>query len=66
MELNRLSLRSDFAPIRMNLLVQIVQAVVLQDTTATILMCTYKQSFELDTNVQEKIFSENKGAKVSK
>ena len=50
----------------MNLLVQMAQAVAFQDTTATPLMCTYKQSFKLITNAQEQIFSRNKVAKVSK
>ena len=66
MELNPLSLRSDFAPTRMNLSVQMTQVVALQDTTTTLLMCTHKQSFELVTNAQEKIFSKNKVARVSK
>ena len=42
------------------------QAVALQDTMATLLMCTHKQSFELGTNAQEKIFSKNKVTRVSK
>ena len=66
MELNPLSLRSDFAPTRMNQSVQMTQVVALQDTTATLLMCTHKQSFELVTNAQEKIFSKNKVARVPK
>ena len=66
MEINPLSLRSDFAPTRMNLLVQMAQAVAFQDITATLLMCTYKQNFKLITNAQEKIFNKNRGAKVSK
>ena len=66
MELNPLSLRSDFAPTRMNLSVQMAQVVAFQDTTTTLLMCTHKQSFELVTNAQEKIFSKNKVARVSK
>ena len=66
MELNPLSLRSDFAPTGMNLLVQMAQAIAFQDTTGTLLMCTHKQNFELVTNAQEKIFNKNRGAKVSK
>ena len=50
----------------MNPLVQMAHAVVFQDTTAILLMCTHKQNFELITNAQEKIFSKNRGAKVSK
>ena len=50
----------------MNLSVQMAQVVALQDTTTTLLMCTHKQSFELVTNAQEKIFSKNKVARVSK
>ena len=50
----------------MNLLVQMAQTVALQDTTATLLMYTHKQNFELVTNVQKKIFSRNKVARVSK
>ena len=65
-ELNPLSLRRDFAPTGMNLSVQMAQAVALQDTTATMLMCTHKQSFELVTNAQKKIFNRNKVARVSK
>ena len=67
MELNPLSLKSDFAPTGMNMLVQMAQTVTLQDTTATLLMCTHKQSFELVTNAQEKIFrKKNREAQVSK
>ena len=62
MELNPLSLRSDFAPTRMNLSVQMTQVVALQDTTTTLLMCTHKQSFELVTNAQEKIFSKKQSS----
>ena len=50
----------------MNSSMQMAQAVAVQDTMATLLMCTHKQSFELVTNVQEKIFSKNKVARVSK
>ena len=50
----------------MNSSVQMAQAVALQDTTTTLLMCTHKQSFELVTNAQEKIFSRNKVVRVSK
>ena len=66
MVINPLSLRSDFTHTRMNLLVQMAQAVAFQDTTATPLMCIYKQSFKLITNAQEKIFNKNRGGKVSK
>ena len=66
MVINPLSLRSDFTYTGMNLLVQMAQAVTLQDTMATLLMCTHKQSFELGTNAQEKIFSKNKVTRVSK
>ena len=40
----------------MNLLVQMVQAVALQNTTTTLLMCIHKQSFELIANAEEKVF----------
>ena len=66
MVINPLSLRSDFTYTGMNLLVQMAQAVAFQDTMATLLMCTYKQNFKLITNAQEKIFSKNRGGKVSK
>ena len=42
------------------------QVVAFHDTMATLLMCTHKQSFELVTNAQEKIFNKNKVARVSK
>ena len=50
----------------MNPSVQMAQVVAFQDTMATPLMCTHKQSFELVTNAQEKIFNKNKVARVSK
>ena len=50
----------------MNPSVQMAQVVAFQDTTATLLRCTHKQSFELITNAQEKIFSKNKVARVLK
>ena len=40
----------------MNLLVQMIQAVALQNTTTTLLMCIHKQSFELIANAEEKVF----------
>ena len=40
----------------MNLLVQMIQAVALQNTTTTLLMCIDKQSFELIANAEEKVF----------
>ena len=33
-----------------------VQAVALQNTTTTLLMCIHKQSFELIANAEEKVF----------
>ena len=60
MKLNPLFLRSDFAPTGMNLSVQMAQVVAFQDTMATLLMCTHKQSFELVTNAQENIFNKTK------
>ena len=55
-ELNPLSLRSDFAPTRMTLLMQMAQAIVLQDTMTTLLVCTYKQSFELILDAQRESY----------
>ena len=49
----------------MNPLVQIAQVVALQDTTAILLMCAHKQSFELVTNAQEKIFDIETKKKIS-
>ena len=66
MELNSLSLRSDFASTGMNLSVKMAQAVALQDTTTTLLMCTHKQSFELITNFQEIFFSKRQRSKSIK
>ena len=33
-----------------------IQAVALQNTTTTLLMCIHKQSFELIANAEEKVF----------